>query len=251
MKNIKGWITINHVHVPLFEGEGKDAAYKRFKKANSNKSYDDSKYKYLPEDDEEAHDLYWDMSDESYDKLDSFERNQINKYYVKQKTAFDVNEALRNDKNHTETIDEDYFNSLTNALDKACTTYTTKNDMASVRFVEANYLSNVYNLPYGTKPHEAVNKMKEFIGTELSSKSYTSVSLNKDGDYMFSTMGVRMEINMPKGTKMYVAENLSEYEAILGRNTKLQLKDIGFKDSKIKGMEKEYGQLILKYEVVK
>lgn len=269
ISGVSGWITINGSHIPLLKGESKAAAYARFKdnidnkKANAKKdsgskgssgskqNYDDSKYKYLPDDDELAHDMYWDMSDECYDKLDSFERAQINKYYVKQKTSFEINEALRNGKNHTENLDEDYFESVTGALDKACTTYTAKNDMGSVRFVESNYLSNVYNLPYGTKPHEAVEKMKEFIGSEISSKGYTSVSLNKDGDYMFSSMGVRMEIFMPTGTKMYVAENLSEYEAILGRNVKLELKDVGFKDSKIKGMEKEYGQIILKYEVLK
>ena len=50
---------------------------------------------------------------------------------------------------------------------------------------------------------------------------------------------------------MYVTENLRESEIILPRNSKLELKDVEFKESTIPGMEKEYGHVILKYELIK
>ena len=49
---------------------------------------------------------------------------------------------------------------------------------------------------------------------------------------------------------MFVADNIGEYEAILGRDTKMILKKVDFKESKVQGFEKEYGKILLTYEVV-
>ena len=92
--------------------------------------------------------------------------------------------------------------------------------------------------------------MKEFEGSRISSKGYTSVSLAESGSSTFKNLAVKMKVNLPTGTSMYVSGNLGESEAILGRNQEMELVKVDFQESKIQGMEKEYGKILLTYEVI-
>lgn len=211
-----------------------------------NEEYNDENFKYLPENGDEAYDKYDEMSEESYNNLSNDDIYLINDNYVGKEDSWVFNEQLRNG---------DMSNKkLINAMDRACMSYTAKEDMASSRAVSFDYLRNVYELEiqrYGNIDRSQIaNQMKQFIGSEISSKGYTSVSLNESGNGMFNNLAVKMKINMPKGTKMYVADNVGEYEAILGRNTKMVLKKVGFQQSKIQGFENEYGKVLLTYEVI-
>ncbi len=242
------WITINGKHIFLKEGQSPMDAFIRSKgKSNAH-------FEYAIKDVTKDDDIYNEMSDESYNKLEKNERREIRALYIGTEHSYDFNEALREDKKETRFLMEDDFESLKKSLDKACETYTAKQDLKSTRFVDLNYLRNAYGLDipeYGDIDRNKVaDSMKEFIGSELSSKSYTSVSLNESGNGMFNNLAVKMEIDMPKGTKMYVSDNLSEYEAILGRNKLMTLKDVKFKPSNVKGMENEYGKILLTYEVI-
>ncbi len=218
-------------------------------KTNTNTSYDDTNFEYLPEDEDQAYDKYVEMSDESHNKLNRDDEYLINNFYIKHETSYDINKALRDGNENA--VNKDVLNSL----DKACLTYTAEKNMASTRYVNFDYLRNAYGLEiqqYGDFDRSVVaDQMKEFIGSEISSKAYTSVSLNESGNGMFNNLAVKMKVNIPKGTKMFVADNVEEYEAILGRNTKMVLKDVKFQDSKIQGFEKEYGKVLLTYEVEK
>lgn len=249
MEDIGGvWRTVGGRRIFIKDGEDLATAMKKSGKFGNKNSeeYKDDNYKYLPEDEDEAYDKYVEMSDESYDKLSRSELEEINTKYVGTDESWDFNEALREDKE----VDEN----LKNAMDKACTTYTAKEDMASTRSVDFDYLRNAYGLEierYGDIDRSKVaEQMKKFIGSEISSKSYTSVSLNESGNGMFGNLAVEQKINMPKGTKMFVADNVTEYEAILGRNQRMVLKKVAFKESKIAGFEKEYGKVLLTYEVI-
>ena len=191
-----------------------------------------------------------DMSDRSYDRLSSQERELIKNHYVKKEESYEINEKLRNGEQLSgeQLLTKD-------ALDRACLSYKTETDMASTRFVNFDYLRNAYKLDIerykDIDRSKVADEMKQFIGSEMSSKGFTSVSLNESGNGMFNNLPVTMKINIPKGKSLYIADNPGEYEAILGRNTKIILKDVRFKASKIKGMEKEYGKVLLTYEVVK
>jgi hypothetical protein len=120
--------------------------------------------------------------------------------------------------------------------------------MASTRFVDLEYLKNVYGID-GDNRYSFYQKMLSQVGTQTSSNGFTSVSLNSDGNGMFNSLAVKMKINIPKGTSMYVAENWGEAEAILGRNTKLELKAVSFEKSKMI-KDPTFGKILLTYEVV-
>lgn len=243
------WVTINGTHVYIKDGQSIMDAFIRNEankgKANAEK-YDDSSFKYLPDDDDEAYDKYVEMSDESYKNMKREDISYINEHYVKKEESDEFNNSLRNG----EKVDD----RLKQAMDNACKSYTAKENMAATRFVTFDFLRDEYKLDierYGDIDRSKIAEtMKQFIGKEITPKSYTSVSLNESGNGMFNNMAVKMKVNMPKGTKMYVADNVGEYEAILGRNQKMVLKSVGFKKSKIQGFENEYGQVLLTYEVV-
>lgn len=211
---------------------------------------ENDKFKYLPEDDMEAYDKYVEMSDESYYKLTEEERRIINDVYIKTEGSYYFNSALR-EKQYDEF--KDRRKKQIDVMDKATSTYKAKEDMASTRFVDLNFIRKEYgiDIPYYENIDRSLiaDKMKNFIGKEYSTNGYTSVSLNESGNGMFNNLAVKMKINMPKGTSMYVANNVGEYEAVLGRNTKMILKDVSFQESKIEGFEKEYGKVLLTYEV--
>lgn len=234
------WITKNGVHIPLTN----DYMNKKLRKQED---YNDT-YEYgIDEESEDAYDQYVEMSDESYNNLDEGFYQEIQDAYVGNEYSYQINENLRNG------IDTD--KNIREALDYACKSYTSKRDMASTRFVNMEYLRNAYGLEipqYGDVDRSKVaDNMKQFIGSEIQSKGYTSVSLNESGNGMFNSLAVKMKVNLPKGTKMFVADNVGEYEAILGRDTKMILKKVDFKESKVQGFEKEYGKILLTYEVVK
>ena len=238
--NEKRWVTLKDGRRILINDYMNDMI------RNSVNKYDDSNFKYLPEDYDEAYDKYNEMSEESYNNLSNEDIYLIQDNYIGKEDSWIFNEQLRED---------DMSNKkLIGAMDRACLSYTAKEDMASSRAVSFDYLRNAYGLDiqrYGDFDRSQIaNQMKQFIGSELSSKSYTSVSLNESGNGMFGNLAVKMKINMPKGTKMYVADNVGEFEAILGRNKKMVLKKVGFQESKIKGFEKEYGKVLLTYEVM-
>ena len=233
------WITKNGVHIPLTN----DYMNKKLRKQED---YNDT-YEYgIDEDSEDAYDQYVEMSDESYNNLDEGFYQEIKDAYVGNEYSYTINENLRKG------IDTD--KNIREALDYACKSYTSKKDMASTRFVSMDYLRNAYGLEipqYGDVDRSKIaDNMKQFLGSEIQSKGYTSVSLNESGNGMFNSLAVKMKVNMPKGTKMFVADNIGEYEAILGRDTKMILKKVDFKESKVQGFEKEYGKILLTYEVV-
>jgi len=242
------WITKNGVHVPITNAYMND----KIKQEANKQKYNDENFKYLLEDEE--YDKYVEMSEESYSKLTPNEEKLISSLYTKTEHSYQVNDALRIGKEETDWLVKENFKELIDTMDKACKTYTSEQNMASTRFVDFDYLRNAYGLKiqkYGDIDRSQVaNQMKQFIGSEISSKAYTSVSLNESGNGMFNNLAVKMKINMPKGTKMYVADNVGEFEAILGRNTKMQLKKVSFKQSTIKGFENEYGKVLLTYEVI-
>lgn len=233
------WITKNGVHIPLTN----DYMNKKLRKQED---YNDT-YEYgIDEDSEDAYDQYVEMSDESYNNLDEGFYQEIKDAYVGNEYSYTINENLRKG------IDTD--KNIREALDYACKSYTSKKDMASTRFVSMDYLRNAYGLEipqYGDVDRSKIaDNMKQFLGSEIQSKGYTSVSLNESGNGMFNSLAVKMKVNMPKGTKMFVADNVGEYEAILGRDTKMILKKVDFKESKVQGFEKEYGKILLTYEVI-
>lgn len=214
---------------------------------------DDFKFIIDTDDEFAAYDKYDEMSEESRNKLTTRERMLIDNEYVGTEESYKINEALREDRDETENLDKEWFKDFKEAMDKACETYTAKENMAGTRFVDMNYLRNVYGLEipkYAEVDRFSIaEQMKEFIGSEIIPKSYTSFSLNEEGNGLFTNLAVKMKINIPDGTKMFVADNVGEWEAILGRNTEMILKDVKFQPSKVVGFEKEYGKVILIYEV--
>lgn len=237
------WVTIRGHRVFI---KDKDVSNYMNNKIRSVMKYNDSSFKYLPDDDDKAYDKYVEMSEESYNNMSKDDVDYINNHYVKQNESDDFNEALRKNMQ----VDE----KLKNAMDNACKSYTLKENMAGTRFVTFDYLRSEYKLNierYGDVDRSKIaEQMKKYIGSDVTSKAYTSISLNESGNGMFGNMGVKIKVNMPKGTKMYVADNVGEYEAILGRNTRMILKAVDFKKSKIQGFENEYGKVLLTYEVV-
>lgn len=245
------WITLNGTHIFVKKGQNPMDAFIKQKggKWKKPEKYEDTFEYGVDEDNEDdAYDKYVEMSDECYNKLDREDVDLIQEFYVGTDMSYEINEALRD--GQADALSQDFLNSM----DKACETYVASNNMASTRFVDLNYLRNAYGLDipeYGDVDRSKIaDNMKDFIGTDISSKSYTSVSLNESGNGIFNNLAVKMKINIPKGTKMFVADNVGEYEAILGRNKKMILKDVNFKESKVQGFEKEYGKILLTYEVI-
>ena len=219
----------------------KDLDYKEVSSPENsfNTNYLTSKY-----DESYFEDKYAEMSDVSYDKLTSDERNLINDHYVKQEESYDINDEVRNG-------DLESHKDVVNALDKATHTYKTDEDLTLKRFDERKMLENVYGLKEGLSRDEIYNEMLNHIGETRDEKAYLSASLDESGNGMWNNLLVHSEINVPKGTDMYVADNIFEKEVILPRDTELVLKGVEFKESTIPGMEREYGKIVLQYELVK
>lgn len=237
------WRTIKGRRIFIKNGQNPMDAI--IKQKNGKVVYDDSKYKYLPEDDINAYDEYVEMSEESYNNLSKDEQYLIERYYLNNEDSWNFNEDLRTGDNADAILQD--------ALDHACESYTTKKDMSSIRFVDFDFIRDNYGLDiarYGDVDRSKVaEQMMKYIGGVVPTRSYTSVSLNEGGNGLFQNRAVHMKINIPKGSKIFVADNVGEYEAIIGRNKQLILKDVKFIPSNIQGMENEYGKVLLTYEV--
>lgn len=240
------WRTIGGRRVFIKDGQDLANAMKESGKFGTSK--EDNNYNYLPEDENEAIDKYNEMSDKSYDALNEEERKILKNSYIGSRESFTINEALRTE--NYDNINKENFDKVIKTMDKACKSYSAEENMSSKRFVSQDFLKNVYNTE-GDDRYSNFEQMKNQIGSVIKSPAYTSVSLKEEGSYCFRNLAVEMQINIPKGTKMYVPENSFEAEAILGRNTEMKLKDVNFKKSDVAGFEEKYGKILLTYEVVK
>lgn len=222
------------------------------RKQNAEMKKEENKFKtnYLSDklDEDEFHDKFWEMSDQSYDKLSPEDRKIINSDYVGNEESTWINSTVRE---HGNDNLSDKRKEQVDALDRATHTYKHDEDLTVKRFDQGDMLTNVYKIDTSLDREEIANEMKKHIGEIRDEKGFISASLDEAGNGYWDNLLVHSEINIPKGSDMYVTENLRESEIILPRNSKLELKDVEFKESTIPGMEKEYGHVILKYQLIK
>ena len=227
------WITWRGKHLPI----GADG-----KIININ-SYD-----YV---DEESH---GDLIDDCYDKTGRTASLIFNSVYVGKTTSVEINKALRENDKKILSVYEDDIKIMDDAINK----YEMPRNVMTNRFLDLNYLKNAYNIKFDddNKSAKAIaNQMKKYIGTEMYSDSYTSVSTNESGSWYTSNLRVKMEIETKKGTHCYIPENASEQEVIFGRGQKFRLKDVKIEKKKLSNddeyNDEEYDKVVLRYEVDK
>ena len=146
-------------------------------------------------------------------------RERIETFYIKTKNAFKINNILRT-KGPSSLSDEDYKTYF--ALNQAINNYKTEEDYLVHRYVDNNYLKNVFNFNPSNDIVYNLNKIKEQIGTVKIEKGFMSCYMTNNH---IIERNIQLEIKIPKGTNAYITKNKDESEIILRNNTEYQIMD--------------------------
>ena len=147
------------------------------------------------------------------------DRERIETFYIKTKNAFKINNILRT-KGPSSLSDEDYKTYF--ALNQAINNYKTEEDYLVHRYVDNNYLKNVFNFNPSNDIAYNLNKIKEQIGTVKIEKGFMSCYMTNNH---VIERNIQLEIKIPKGTNAYITKNKDESEIILRNNTEYQIMD--------------------------
>lgn len=149
--------------------------------------------------------------------------------YVATANSFYINEKLRNS---LKLSSED--KKVIGSLDGLINTNKLKDNVILYRndgfgFVESHFKTDIK----GLSNDDAIKKLKESKIDKILDKGYLSTSAIKT-ENAFTHRKIHSEIRTKKGTNVFIANNFSESEIILGRNQKLNIIDIIEEDGKIK-----------------
>lgn len=245
-QEIDHWITWRGKHLPV----DKDGNIIKF-------SNDEKEFDFVDED------KYYELMENCYDNSDRNANKIFNSVYCGTEMSLEINKALREDDKKILNVYEDDIK----VMDKAINNYKIPQDLKVIRGVDSEYLINAYKANIQSTAEDTAKgysnkipvsrmakEMKQFIGTEMYSKSYTSTSMSESGSWYVSNLKIKMQIDIPKGTKCFIPDNPQEQELILGRNQKMILKDVKIEHNN-RSDDAEYNdyyydKLLLKYEVV-
>ena len=155
------------------------------------------------------------------------DRERIETYYIKTKNAFKINNILRT-KGPSGLSDEDYKTYF--ALNQAINNYVTQEDYLVHRYVDDNYIKDVFNFNPRNDITYNLNKIKEQIGAVKIEKGFMSCYMTNNH---IIERNIQLEIKIPKGTHAYITKNKDESEIILRNNTEYQIIDAKIIQNKI------------------
>ena len=155
------------------------------------------------------------------------ERERIETYYIKTENSFKINNILRT-KGPSGLNDEDYKTYF--ALNQAINNYVTEEDYLVHRYVDNNYIKNVFNFNPNNDIAYNLNKIKEQIRTVKIEKGFMSCYMTNNH---VIERNIQLEIKIPKGTNAYITKNKDESEIILRNNTEYQIIDAKIINNKI------------------
>lgn len=146
--------------------------------------------------------------------------------YVRTDNSFDINAALRPDGDIEALSDDDW--ATIGALTKVILANKTPYNIRGKRKVDFNWVSSFIadtdlpkSYPNMEKLSEALNSIK---GHSYKEFAFSSISADPELN-VFPSRRVWLDLEIPKGTKAYMTDNVDESEFILGVNTIFELKD--------------------------
>ena len=278
------WRTIGGKRIFIKKGENLETAMKKSgkfkleKKENEKENEKEDKketksYSFHEEQDDFQSKQFNELSDqcqnqleEKYGKQQLDEINKSMQEYVQSKNSFKINDSLRKDTIERLKNKEEIKKTISN-MDKAIEGYQITENVKTVRFEDGSNLFKNYGIDLkkfnedgninAIKKSDLAKEFKNHVGEEYSSKAYTSVSTVEQGSPGFTTLPVRMEIDIPEKTNCFITKNKDEKEIILARNQKMILYDVDYEkwsSDLIKNINPdvadERGKLVLKYKIV-
>lgn len=113
-------------------------------------------------------------------------------------------------------------------LDKKISEYKTSTPMIVTRYVEWKALNSIFpgaNVVNSRLSH-LLTQCKKFVGANANADpAYMSASTN-EWQNVFYDNDVKLQIEVPPGTPVYITNNIAESEVVFGRGTKLHVVDM-------------------------
>ena len=110
---------------------------------------------------------------------------------------------------------------LYDTLNKVINEQKTENDYLAYRYVDYNYIQNVFNFtPIINDDAYNLAQIKYQIGAIKVEKGFMSCAMT---DNHIIEGKIKLQIKIPKGTHAYITENKEESEIILPNNIKYQI----------------------------
>jgi len=154
---------------------------------------------------------------------------EVSPGYQQTPNSYTINGALRRGKNTDAFGNEltDYDRATIKALDSAISKNITTQRMKVYRIVSADYMKDKFGSRISTlKGDEYINQINQNSGAELTDKAYMSASTTLGSSELVNISGnfardYLLEIDVPRGTNAYFANNQVESEIIFKRNQQL------------------------------
>lgn len=132
-------------------------------------------------------------------------------------------------------------------LDKKIDNFSLPIPIVVTRYVQFEALRSIFGMTFASTTHAAFAKeLKKLIGTNAQADpAYLSASTNERQN-VFYRYPVKLHIEVPPGTPMYITNNYQESEIVLGRSTKYQLLAVS-----IENFSTTIKHLVLRCRIVK
>ena len=152
--------------------------------------------------------------------IDFDDKSIIEADYIKNKNAFKINKILRTI--GPEGLD-DKDKKLFEVLTKIINYQKTEKDYLVYRYVDYNYIKNIFNFNPTNDIYRNYIFIRNQIGSIKIEKGFMSCAMTENH---VIEREVKLLIKIPKGTNAYITENMEESEIILSHNTKYQILDV-------------------------
>lgn len=157
------------------------------------------------------------ISDNSNISVAPNDKNIIETYYVGKKNSFKINKILRTQ--GPLGLDEEDKN-LYDVLNKVIREYQTEKDYFVYRYVDYNYIRDVFNFIPSNDINYNLNQIIKHIGANKIEKGFMSCAMT---DKHIIEGNIKLQIKIPKGTNANITNNKKESEIILPNNSQYQI----------------------------
>lgn len=159
--------------------------------------------------------------------VDDEDKKIIEKKYIKNTESFRFNKILRTQGPFG--LNEEDLKLFYALLDAINSQQINKNLLA-FRYVNNNYLKNVFNFIPSEDINYNISMIKQQIGSIKIEKAFMSCFMT---ERHIIERNIKLKIKIPKGTNAYITNNKEESEIILSYNTKYKILNAYTTDNKI------------------
>ena len=151
--------------------------------------------------------------------VDKGDKNMIEKKYLRNNDSFAFNKILR--MKGPFGLNEEQLK-LFYALLDAINSQKINKKLLVYRYVDNNYLKNVFNFIPTEDNNYNLSMIKKQIGSIKIEKAFMSCYMTEKH---IIERNIRLKIKIPKGTNAYITSNTDESEIILAYNTQYKILD--------------------------